>query len=504
MSDPLNQQYDVAIIGSGAGGGTLAYALAKKGHRVLLIERGYHLPQEADNSSDEGVFGKKYTTDEKMNICGYTYDVPFHFYVGGQTKLYGAALYRFREEDFEELTFPDGISPAWPINYQDLEPYYTQAEKLYKVHGNASDDSTEPPHSENYSYPAIKHEDTTLPLVKKLQQQGLHVHSIPKGIDLTENGNCSFCTTCDAYACPTNGKLDTEVACIQPALETGNLTLITEATCHKLITDESGKKITGMELEYKNKVHSVDARFYVAACGVMHSPALLLRSANQAHPNGLANSSGEVGKNIAGHNAAMFFLPGFKKLPEMHQKTFAVNDLYLGDEKAGFPLGIMQAAGRMPVWQHVEKWLSPIAKIITERSIMCFIMSEVWPDPDNRVTIDEDDRIKVEYEYNNKKGFRTLRSRFMTFFRKAGYLATICSRHPIGGMPWHPVGTLRFGDNPATSVLDTYCKTHDVDNLFIVDSCFMPTAGAVNTSLTVMAQALRVAEHLDEKLNKSQ
>lgn len=500
MTNPLTQKYDVAIIGSGAGGGTLAYALTQKGHKVLLIEQGYHLPQEEDNNSDEGVFGKKYTTPEEMELCGYTFNAPVHAYVGGQTKLYGAALYRFREDDFKELKFYDGISPAWPISYADLEPYYNQAEILYKVHGNENHDASEPPHSQPYPYPAIEHETETQALVKSLQKQGLHVHSIPKAIDLQENGNCTFCTTCDAYACPTNGKLDTEVACIQPALETGNLTLITQATCNKLITDESGKNITGMELDYENKIHSVDAKIYVAACGILHSPALLLRSANKAHPNGLANSSDQVGRNIGGHNAALFFLPGLKKLPSIHQKTFAVNDLYLGDKKSSIPLGVMQAAGRMPVWQHVEKWLQPVAKFIADRSIMCFIMSEVWPDPNNRVTLNKNNKIKVEYEFNNKKGFRTLRSRFIWFFRKAGYLAALCSRHPIGGMPWHPVGTLRFGSNPEDSVLDTYCKTHDVNNLYVVDSCFMPTAGAVNTSLTVMAQALRVAEHLDKKL----
>jgi choline dehydrogenase-like flavoprotein len=256
-----------------------------------------------------------------------------------------------------------------------------------------------------------------------------------------------------------------------------------------------------MELEHGNDIHSVDARIYVVACGILHSPALLLRSANHAHPNGLANSSGEVGKNLAGHGAAIFFLPGLKKLPDMHQKTFAVHDLYLGDDKSRFPLGVMQALGRLPVRPHVGKWLAPIAEIIAERSIMCFIMCEAWPDPNNRVTLNEKNKIKVEYKFKNIKGFRTLRSRFLRIFRKAGYPAAICSRHPMGGIPWHAVGTVRFGHDPKTSVLDTFCKTHDVNNLYVVDSCFMPTAGAINISLTIMAQALRVADHLHEKLS---
>ena len=498
--DPLQQHYDVAIIGSGAGGGTLAHGLARLGRKVLLIEQGKYLPQEADNSTDEGVFGGKYMTRERMEVSGSTIRYPQYAFVGGQTKLYGAALYRLRKEDFGQLNFPDGVSPAWPIAYDDLEPYYCQAEELYKVHGSAAEDPTEPPHSRPYPFRAVAHESAVQPFLRKLQKQGFNPSSIPKAIDLGDGGNCTFCSTCDAYACPTHGKMDTEVACIEPALATGNLTLLTHAKCHRLLTSDAGDRITGMELEYQDNIRTVDADFYVSACGVFHSPALLLRSANKAHPDGLANSSGQVGRNLAGHNAAMFFLPGFKALPEIHQKTFAMNDFYLGDTKYPYPMGILQAAGRMPIWQHTEKWLRPFAKIVTQRSLLCFLMSEVWPHPDNRVSLAQDGSIRVAFKPNNIKGFRELRSRFMKIFRKAGYWAALCSRHVGGGIPWHPVGTLRFGMDPGKSVLDTWCKTHDIDNLYVVDSCFLPTAGAVNTSLTVMAQALRVADHLHKRL----
>lgn len=500
IQNMLNQKYDVAIIGSGAGGGTLAYALTKIGHKVLLLERGFHLPQEAENSSDEAVFGNKYNSTEEMEICGLRYEAPIHAFVGGETKLYGAALYRFREEDFGELDFPDGVSPSWPVTYDELEPYYSQAEKIYRVHGNAEHDPGEPRHSEPYPYPPIAHEAETLSLVKGLERQGLNVHSIPRAIDLSEDGNCTFCTTCDAYACPTNGKLDTEIACINPALKTGNLSLVTKAHCDKLLTDDSGKIVIAAEVRHDNQLYSINAKFFVVACGVLHSPALLLRSANLAHPNGLANASDQVGRNLAGHNAGLFYLPGFKKQADIHQKTFAVNDYYLGDKKSGFPLGMMQAAGKMPLWQYTEKWLMPIARFVAERSISCFIMSEVCPTPENRVTLDADNKIKVDYSLNNKKVFRALRMRFLKAFWKAGYLATICSRHPIGGLPWHPVGTVRFGSNPETSVLDQNCKTHNLDNLYVVDSGVLPSAGAVNTSLTVMALALRAADHLSKKL----
>ena len=500
VPDLLHQRYDVAIIGSGAGGGTLAHGLARLGRKVLLIEQGTHLPQEADNSSDAGVFGAKYMTRERMEVSGSMIRYPQYAFVGGQTKLYGAALYRLRQEDFSQLNFPDGVSPAWPIAYDDLEPYYCQAEELYKVHGSDVEDPTEPPHSRPYPFKAVAHEGAVQPLLRKLQKQGFSASSIPKAIDLGNGGNCTFCSTCDAYACPTHGKMDTEVACIVPALATGNLTLLTHAKCHRLLTNDGGDRITGMELEYQDKIRTVDADFYVSACGVFHSPALLLRSANKSHPDGLANSSGQVGRNLAGHNAAMFFLPGFRLLPEIHQKTFAMNDFYLGDAKYPYPMGILQAAGRMPIWQHTEKWLRPFAKIVTQRSLLCFLMSEVWPHPDNRVSLAKDGTIQISFKPNNIKGFRELRSRFMKIFRRAGYWGALCSRHVGSGIPWHPVGTLRFGTDPGKSVLDTWCKTHDIDNLYVVDSCFLPTAGAVNTSLTVMAQALRVAGHIHKRL----
>ena len=500
MADALTRHYDVAVVGSGAGGGTLAWALARRGRKVLLIEQGDHLPAEPDNATDAGVFGNKYFTREPMDICGRRHDFPVHAYVGGQTKLYGAALYRFREADFGELHFPDGVSPAWPLGYDELEPWYCEAEKLYRVHGAADEDPTEPPRSCDFPFPAVEHEPFVARLVARLRRQGLHVSAIPKAIDLQTDGNCRLCTTCDAYACPTHGKLDTEVACIRPALATGNLTLLTGATCRRLLTSEDGRRVTGMELDHEGQTRSVDADIHVAACGVVHSPALLLRSACAAHPHGLANSSGLVGRNLCGHNASFFFLPGLKPVPALHQKTFAVHDFYLGEAGFPYPMGILQAAGRMPVWQHVDGWQRPVAEFLGRRSLMCFIMSEIWPDPDNRISLAADGAVRVDFRPNNVKGFRRLRARFMSVFRRAGYPAVVSSRHPGVGIPWHPVGTLRFGNDPASSVLNTWCQTHDVDNLYVVDSCFMPSAGAVNTSLTVMAQSLRVADHIHRRL----
>ncbi len=498
--DP-KQQYDVIIIGSGAGGGTLAYALSQYNLSILVIEKGGFLPKEPDNRSLEGISGAKYRTPIKMEVDGRLHDTYTHAYVGGQTKLYGAALYRLRRDDFKETYHSSGVSPAWPISYDDLEPYYTQAEHLYKVHGSTNEDPTEPAHSQPYQYPPIEHENYLLPFIKKLKSQGLNVSYIPKAIDYADNGKCEFCGTCDGYACELGGKLDTEEACLQPAFRTGRVHLLSNAECKRLNTSNDGKTITSVDIEHNGNTLSLSAPVIVLAGGVLESPALLLRSANKQHPAGLANSSGLVGRYLSGHNTGIFILPTFRKIPEIHQKTFAINDYYNGSRHFPYPMGLLQAGGRLPVWLEVEERFRSIVKFIAERSIITFIMSEVLPEYNNRTELTPDGHISVKYQYNNVKAFRKLRMAFMRAFWRAGYVGSYCSRHPIGGIPWHPVGTLRFGNDPGKSVLNTWCQTHDIDNLYVVDSAFLPTAGSVNTSLTVMAQALRVAPHLAARLN---
>lgn len=370
--NPFNRHYDVAIVGSGAGGGTLAYGLARRGYKVLLLEQGGQLPREADNTTDNGAFGRKYMSVEPMEICGRRHNFPFHAYVGGATKFYGAALYRLREQDFGELQFADGVSPAWPIRYADLEPYYTQAEALYKVHGDVAGDPTEPPHSKPYRFPPIPHEPQLERFLDRLRRQGLHVSAIPKAIDAGDERTCRVCGTCDGYACPTDGKLDTEVACIRPALSTGNLTLVTHAQCRRLITNAAGDRVIGIELRHEDRPVTVEAGIYVLACGVVRSPAILLRSANQAHPNGLANSSGLVGRYLSGHNANFLVIPTFSQVHHLHHKTFAVNDYYLGAPDAKHPLGVLQAAGRMPIWLYADRRWARVAEFIARRSVLCF------------------------------------------------------------------------------------------------------------------------------------
>ncbi len=481
-------KYDVVIIGSGAGGGTLAYALATKGMRVLLVERGISIPKEDDNWTEKGALGNKYRT--RKNPIN-------HFYVGGATKLYGAALYRLRAQDFVSTSHSNGASPLWPISYDELEPYYCKAEQLYRVHGSLDEDPTEPFHSMPYPYNPISHEPFIQTIVDKLKQNGHKVSSIPRGIDVGPNRTCIFCSTCDGYACKVHGKMDTEVAAILPALQTGNLDLVSEAECLRLTTNSSGTKIIEADIRQRSQVFKVTGHSFVVSGGVKGSPQLLFKSKCSSHPNGLANSSGLVGRYLCGHNAQLLFcLNGLTKIPKLHQKTFALNEFYHGSATFPAALGVIQAAGQIPVWMGFNRLVQPLMRMLASRSLLVFFMNEVLPSYENRIFLEENGNLKTSFTPNNLESFYELRKIAINLFKNAGFPIVLSRKQPL---LWHPVGTCRFGRDPQNSVLDQWCRTHDIDNLYVVDGSFLPSAGAVNTALTVMAQALRVGEHLLSK-----
>jgi choline dehydrogenase-like flavoprotein len=490
----MNDNYEVVVIGSGAGGGTLAYALSRLKIPTLLIEKGQRVPREEDNWKDVGAFGSKYIKPVDMyhgSELKQEFEYPF---VGGQTKFYGAALYRLRKEDFSVLRHVDGESPAWPISYSEMEKYYTEVERIYKVHGTPEGDITEPPRSTGYPYPAVRHEKQLLPLINRLRQLGVNVSSIPRALDLSQN--CIFCNTCDGYTCKVDGKMDTEVACIQPAVRSGFVDLMTETECKELCVDPGATGIHSVRVRTAAGERYISARCFVLSCGIWETPALLLRSASPACPNGLANSSGNVGRNLAGHNIGFLTATTLGKWTNIHQKTFAIHDYYLSGPNGRYPLGLLQATGRVPLWMASKPLIQPFMKKIIERSFTALLMNEVVPDGNNAVRLARDGKIVIDYQANNLAAYGELRKVMLRLFRKAGYWAVRCSKDPISETPWHPVGTARMGNDPATSVINARCRSHDIGNLYVVDSSSLPTAGAVNTSMTVMALALRAAEDI--------
>ena len=497
----MTDNFDIVIIGTGAGGGTLAYGLRNSGAKILLIERGDYLPQEPENwDPQEAYFNSRYKTTEKWyDSKGKAYRPGVHYFVGGNTKVYGAALPRFRKEDFEDLEHEGGTSPGWPVSYEELEPYYTAAERIYNVHGEAGHDPTEPPRSAPYPFPPVPHEAYVEDLSDRLKQQGLNPFYYPMGIDLREGGACIRCKTCDGFPCKVHAKSDTDICCVRPAIASPNVTLWTNTTALRLFTDETGKNIKALEVE-RNGLHiNIHAGIYIVACGAVNSAALLLRSANDKHPLGLANSSDQVGRNYMVHNnSGLVAVDPRRKNDVVFQKTLAVNDFYLRGPDWNYPLGNLQLLGKVQAPMvaaakpNVPRFM---LKMMTDRSIDWWVMSEDLPDPENRVHLTNKGKIQIQWTPNNMASHQKLAEEATNMLKEAGYPLVFVE--PMGiATNSHQCGTIRFGHDPRTSVLDTYCKSYDVDNLFVVDSSFFPSSAAMNPALTIAAQALRVADHL--------
>jgi choline dehydrogenase-like flavoprotein len=499
----VNAHFDVIIIGSGAGGGTMAHALSSTDARILILERGDFVPQEAENWDPEEVWKKlRYRArDRWLDDRGREWTPYTHYGVGGNTKFWGSVLYRLRRRDFEAVQHADGISPAWPIDYDTLAPFYDRAEQLYHVRGQYGMDPTEAPRGP-YPYEPVPHSAGMAEIVEKLRAQGLHPSPLPLGLLRPgEEDGCILCNTCNSFACKLHAKSEADVCCIRPALERPNVTLWTNACARRLITDPSGRKVEAVEVERNGEIIRVTAPVVVVSCGAVNSAALLLRSKNDQHPNGLANSSGLVGKRYMAHLATMMqgFHP-FRKNSTVFQKTVAINDFYFSGPRSAFPLGQIQSQGRthgvmaqtaypwIPLWPY-EQWVA--------RGVDWLAMSEDLPRLDNRVTVESDGRIRLRYRANNLGPHRMLVQETRRILRRLGFWVVMTHSHGSTNTT-HQCGTLCFGTDPRESVLDTYCRTHDIDNLFVVDASFFPSSAAVNPGLTIAAQALRVADHIKD------
>ena len=333
-----DSSYDVIIIGSGVGGGAVALQLAGSGARVLILERGPVLPREPQNWDPEAVFcDLRYRSDETWTSGTRRFRPGQYYYVGGHTKFYGAAMFRFRERDFEESVHEDGFSPAWPISYADLEPWYTQAERLFGVRGTAGLDPTEPPRSAPYPHPAVPHEPVIAQLEASLKAQGLHPFPMPAAVDFGAGGRCVRCGTCDAFPCRIDAKGDAEICLIQPALRQPNVELRTEARVERLLTDDTGRRIVAVEVIDKGVECRINGELFVLSAGAINSAALLQRSRTPRHPRGLANSSDVVGRHYMAHNCTgLMALHPLKRNDTKFPKTLAVNDHYFGDADDGF------------------------------------------------------------------------------------------------------------------------------------------------------------------------
>ena len=514
--------YDVIVIGSGAGGGTLVHRLAPTGKRILLLERGDWLPQEPENWSTHDVFvDNRYVSEDTWYDDD---DKPFqpqvHYFVGGATKLYGAALYRLRAEDFGEIIHYDGVSPAWPIGYDEMEPYYTAAEQLYCVHGARGEDPTEPPASAPYPFPPVSHEPRIQQLADDLAAAGYHPFHAPCGILLdeerAETSRCIRCAECDGFPCKVHAKSDADVLAVRPALEHPNITLLTNAEALRLETNAAGTSVTGVVVRRAGETEVLAADLIVVACGAANSAKLLLASANDKHPEGLSNTSHQLGRNYMFHNSAAVLALSKDENPTVFQKTLGLNDFYLGGggDDTEYPLGNIQMVGKSQADMYrgekpLATRLAPQFSLerIARHAVDFWLSTEDLPAPENRVTLNGDGAIKLSYTPTNDVPKRELLHRLKGMLGHLGMEHHhLVPRHaylkndiPVAGVA-HQAGTCRFGENPATSVLNTDCRAHELDNLYVVDTSFFPSIGAVNPALTAMANALRVGDHLEERL----
>src|SRR5215217_3032611 len=512
--------YDVIIVGTGAGGGTLARHLAPSGKRILLLERGDWLPREPANWLAQDVFvdNKYVSADTWYDGRGKAFQPQVHYCVGGATKLYGAALYRLRAEDFGDLRHHDGISPAWPIGYEEMEPYYTLAEQLYEVHGARGEDPTEPPASADYPFPAVSHEPRIQQLADDLAAAGLHPFHAPCGVRLNErdmpHGHCVRCATCDGFPCLVHAKSDAEVLCVRPALERSDVTMLTEAEAVRLETGPDGRAVTGVVVDRGGERETFTGDIVVVSCGAANSARLLLASASEAHPAGLANGSDQVGRNYMFHNSQAVLALSKEPNPTVFQKTLGVNDFYSASNAWEFPMGNIQMIGKSQAdmfkgEKPLETKLAPgfALRDVAGHAVDFWLSTEDLPTPENRVTLERDGNIKLSYTASNHTAAARLYHQLKSMLGHLGmHPDHLIPRHaylktdiPVAGVA-HQAGTCRMGIDPATSVLNTDCRTQELDNLYVVDTSCFPSISAVNPALTAMANALRVGDHLLERL----
>jgi choline dehydrogenase-like flavoprotein len=461
------EDYDIIIVGSGAGGGTLAHTLAQTGKRILIVERGDFLPGEP--GSEESPHPD--APETWYDAHGRPLRPAAHYCVGGATKLYGAALSRLRPMDFGRLGHMDGESPAWPVTYSEFEPWYSSAEWLYQVHGRHGEDPTEGAWSADYLCPPVAHE----PLIQRLADE------------LTLAGYQPFHTP---TAILPHARADADVVAVRPLLRLPNVTLLTGTEVTRLETDPGGRTVTGVVVNRGGCREVYRGDVVVLAAGAVNSARILLRSASRAHPDGLANGSGLVGRGLMVHNhidvVAAVTEPRHTTFPQ----TLAINDFYLGGRQGRWPLGSIQVPGGAG-----------------EAAIAFRLTTEDLPLPANRVTIDARDRVSVAHVPTGDGAARLLYRSLRTMLSATKLIVPDSFAMPVPRQPDRDrviradyAGTCRFGHDPVTSVLDVDCRAHELDNMYVVDASFLPSIGAVSPALTVMANAIRVGEQLAARL----
>ncbi|MEM7462533.1 MAG: GMC family oxidoreductase [Pseudomonadota bacterium] len=485
----MSSSPEIVIIGSGMGGATLAAGLAWTGAKITILERGGYIPKDAPARDPNRIFrNSAFTSDENwLDERGRKFSPGNYYHVGGNSKLYGAVLIRYRAEDFDEMQHADGVSPAWPFSYETLAPWYDAAERMYHVRGVLGEDQTEPPHSNDYPFPPVPDEPAIAKVRHRLRKAGTHPFSLPLGVDLDRwlaGGNTGW----DGYPDTCGGKMDAETVGIETALKHRNVTFLTNARVTGLMASADRKRINEVHYEKDGEFHRLNPGCVVLCAGAVQSAALLLS-------NGLANLSDQVGRCFMNHNASALLAidPRFEN-DSVYQKTFGINDWYLSDGKGGPPLGNIQLLGRVVpdiLNANVPSLPMPIARYISGHAVDLYAISEDLPDPESRVVLNGEN-IQLIWRRSNMTAHRRLVKKLKSTMRAAGF-PIVLSRLFDGRVPSHQCGTVRIGTDPNNSALDPQCRSWDHSNLFVTDAACLPTSAAVNPALTVAAMALRAS-----------
>ncbi|WP_234037422.1 FAD-dependent oxidoreductase [Leucobacter sp. L43] len=488
---------DVVIVGSGMGGSVAAWALRDSGLNVLVVERGDFLPEEPQRGDARAVhIEKRYANAEQWydGKTGKPFSPGVYYWVGGNTKLYGACLPRFRAEDFARTQHHDGFSPGWPFTYDDLEPFYSQVEELFEVRGNLGEDPTEPRHSSEYPAPALRHEPAIENLAERLKRQGLHPFHMPNALNVESQADRELEAISDGAPSAGGLKGDAENRALAPALASANVSLLTRTRVVEVLTTEDGTTTTGVRATRDGETFTISATTVLLCAGAVNSASLLLSSTSAAHPDGLANSSGLVGRNYMVHNSTFFMgVKPWRKNRTAWQKTLGVNDWYLAGRGRTYPLGNVQMLGKLR--GAMAKGVRPLIPMfllnfVTNRTVDLYLTTEDLPAEDNRVRL-VDGKIHVDWTPTNLKPHDELVTEVSRAVRRAGYPFILTERMGIATNS-HQCGTAVAGTDPRSSVLNADCRTHDVDNLWVLDSSFFPSSAALNPALTIAANVLRV------------
>ena len=509
--------YDVIIIGTGAGGGTLAHRLAPSGKKILLLERGGYLPRERENWDSKEVFDReRYVTTERWyDKHGVAFRPHAQYFVGGNTKVYGGVLFRLRERDFREVEHYGGVSPAWPISYSDLEPYYAQAERLYLVHGQAGEDPTEPPRSGPFPYPAVSHEPRIQQLHDDLVAPATSRSTCPSASTSTrsdpEAGRCVRCDRFDGFPCLTDGKGRRPRRLRAPALKHPNVTLRTHAEVTRLEPTPPDARSRGSSSSAAGDRGGLQRRHR----GGLVRRGQLRRAAAALGERRAPQRAGELlrRRRPALHGAPE--LGGDRDLPdaERHQvpEDARAQRLLLGRRRLGASrsgTSRCSASQTRNILRAARRGSRPGSRSTTSPGMR----STSGSPPRTSPTPTTASR-SIARGTSTSPRPTTTPSRTGGSWRSSRTLLGPLGCHRtsdptvVGAQPADPARRHRpqlrhrpLRHRPRRSALDVNCKAHDLDNLYVVDTSFFPSSSAVNPSLTAIANALRVGDHLLERL----